>query len=132
MVLDELAEGLARHVHAAEELMARRLPGRRTAGQDCDIGVAHCRQLDGGALGEAAPVVHQDNRCGGARNHLGDAKLEAGERQGGGVEEMAGGEGPLLAYVQKRELTRRLERRLQFGRAQLLGHGRMVVGGKCL
>jgi hypothetical protein len=59
MVLDRLAECLARHVHAAEQLVAGGAPGGHAAVQDRYVGVAERGEPARRAFGEIDAVVDQ-------------------------------------------------------------------------
>jgi hypothetical protein len=52
LVLDDLAEGLARHVAAAEQLVARGSPALGAAGQHRHVAPAQAHQLGGGLVRE--------------------------------------------------------------------------------
>ena len=58
-MLDELAERLARHIDAREQLEARRGPGGNATPQRETVGVAGTNRICGRALGEAVAVVAQ-------------------------------------------------------------------------
>ena len=89
VVLDMLAERLARHVDAGEQLEAGLLPAGHAAIEDGDVGVAGARQHVGGALCQAVVVVDQHDARGVARHQSGKAQLQAAQRHVPRPEQMA-------------------------------------------
>ncbi|KAG1244885.1 hypothetical protein G6F65_021560 [Rhizopus arrhizus] len=59
LMFDDLAERLAGHVRAREQLQARALPAVRPAGQHRHVGPAQAGQLGRSLMGLGFVVVHQ-------------------------------------------------------------------------
>ena len=116
-MLDVLAERLARHVHAGEELAAERAPGVHPTGKDGDVVVAEFTQLRRRALRQAVVGVAEDDPRRPARHEPRELQLEARKRQRRGEEEMPLGEDALFADVEERELPAVLEHRGERRRA---------------
>ena len=122
LLLDQLAEGLARHVDAGIERVARRAasPARRPPGR------ARCVAKRLGtprrALGNAVAAVaqHQPHRR--VRHQRRQAQLEAAVGQRHGEEQMRLAELAVLAHVEERDLAAIREPGLQRGRIDLSGH----------
>ena len=119
VVLDVLAERLARHVDAGEQLEARLFPGRHAAVENGQIGVAGAGQHVGGALRQAVAVVDQHDARGVAWHQARKAQLQAAERHIARPQQMALREGQLLAHVDQRQLLAVGEH----GAERLGGHG---------
>ena len=106
MVLDELAEGLGRHVDAAEKLEARRAPALATAFQDGHVGIAKLGKAGKRFLRQAlAAAVEQDDRRALARDQVADDELQPRERRSAGEKRVAAVMHALLAHVEQRELA---------------------------
>src|SRR6185295_12145073 len=116
-VLDELAEGLRRHVDAAEKLAARGAPGIAAAVEHLHRRIAQRAQPLRGSGGETLAAVEHHDRRGLARHEIGDDHLEARERRRTGVERMAAVVHALLAYVEQRKLAVPREASAQVGDA---------------
>ena len=80
-MLDQLAERLARHVDAGEQLEPGGCPGAAAARHDGDIVIPHPVEFRGGALGQTlvAAVEHDDTRWF-ARHEIADHQFEARQR----------------------------------------------------
>ena len=80
-VLHELAERLAWHIDAGEELIAGGGPTPRAAGHNCDIAVAHTRQRRRGTLGEIlVTAVVNDHARALSRHQIADHQLQPRQR----------------------------------------------------
>ncbi len=104
VVLDEFAEGLARHVHAGEGHEAGQLPGGDAAIETGKVAIAGARQHRGGARGETIVVVDEhDARCL-ARHQPREAQLEPAQRDIARPQQMVLREGEFLAHIDQRQL----------------------------
>ena len=106
-VLDEFAEGLARHVDAGEQLEAGRGPGRDAAGEHVRRPCSRRERAPRRALGEAVVIVAQHDAGRAARHQPRHPQLEAAQGQRAREQKMALREGQLLAQVDEREFPRR-------------------------
>ena len=107
-VLDDLGEGLARHVHPAVDREARRRPGRHPAGQDLDIAPAAGDQPRRRALGEPAAagvIVADDDRRRSPRQQGRGHELEPAQGQARRHQQMPVVKAPLLARIDDRDLA---------------------------
>ena len=104
LVLDHLAECLARDVDAADEGVAGRGPCLDSALQHRDIAIAVLAESGRGSLGFTRSRVAHDDPGGAARHESRRQPLEPRERAAARVEEMRVVERALLAGVEQREL----------------------------
>ena len=80
-VLHELAERLAWHIDAGEELIAGGGPTPRAAGHNCNIAIAHTRQRRRGTLGEIlVTAVVNDHARALSRHQIADDQLQPRQR----------------------------------------------------
>ena len=103
--LDQLAERLARHVDALEQLVSRGPPAPNAALEEREIGVAEGRQGGCGPLrGPVAGVAEHDRRrLPGHESRC--VELQALQRRVAGEQDMAAGEGARRPDVEQRKLA---------------------------
>ena len=111
-VLDVLAERLARHVDAGEQLEAGLLPGGDAALQIRHVGVAGGGEDFGRALDQAVAVVAQHDAGVAARHQTREAQLQPAQRHRARPQQMAAREDQLLAQIDQRQLAAVGEHRL--------------------
>src|SRR6185312_3138162 len=104
VVLDEFAEGLARHVHARERDEAGFLPGGYAALEIGDVDVFGVHQDGRGALDQAVPVIDQHDARRLARHQAREVQLDAAERHRARPEQVILRIDEFLAHVDEREL----------------------------
>ena len=124
LVLDKLAEGLARDVDAFIERVAGALPSRRPAGQDVHAMVAQCLRPLGGPLGDrvlAAIAKHHPDTP--VRHEHIEAELETAVGQWYCKKEVALAELACLAHVDERDLAAVREPAFECRRIDCQGHG---------
>jgi hypothetical protein len=142
LVLHDLAERLARHVDAGEDLVARITPGFQAAFHDGEIGVAELRELGGGAVSAAGPLrilgiiaaVHQHDAGTWIGQQRQRPRLQPRERKRRGEQRMAlRRELAFLPHVEEGEDLARLQHGLDLlhreNRRQDLGLGHEALGG---
>ena len=125
LVLDQLAERLARHVDAGEQLVAGRLPADIAAVEHADIDVAGFRQHGRGALRQPVGIVDQHDPRRTAWDQPRHAQLEPAQRHRAREQQVVLRKDPLLAHVEQRELLPIEQHRAQRPRADaahLSGH----------
>ena len=122
LVLDELAERLARDVDASVERVAGALPRRRPSRQDVDVAVAYGLRPPGGALGNAVTAVAEHEPHGLVRHQRRQARLEAAIGQRHGEKQMSLAELARLAHIEQRHLAGVGEPGLQCRRIDSSGH----------
>ena len=106
LVLDQLAEGLARHVDAGIERVARALPRLRPSGQDVHVAIAQRLGPLGCPAGDrflAAIAQHEPH--GRVRHQRRQGELEAAVGQRHREEQMPFAELPDLAHVEQRDFS---------------------------
>src|SRR6185437_13516474 len=122
-MLDELAEGLARHVHAREEVEARALPSAGPAIEDVDVRVAELLEPPRGARCDAeGAVVARDDARGFPREEPRRLDLQPAERKGDREEEVRLAVLAVLAHVEERDLPPVAEPGLELLRWDRLRH----------
>ncbi len=104
LMLDEFAKGLARHIDTAEELIAGLGPGLGSPFEYGYLAVAQPSEARGCPLRQAFAAVAKHRTRGAPGDQIGDAQLEATQRQRASVQEMALPENPRFAHIQQREL----------------------------
>ena len=112
-MLDEFAEGFARHVDAGEELEACLGPACNTARERVEVRVAALRKNLSGALGQAVGVVAQHDVRAAPRHQTGESKLEPAQRHRAREQEMVLRKDQLFAQIDERQLLPIGEHRLE-------------------
>ena len=103
-MLDMLAERLAGHVDAGEQLEAGLLPSGHAAVENGEVSVTGACQHFGCALRQAVAVIDQYDACGMVRHKLGETQLQPTQRHIACPEQMAQRESQLLADIDRRDL----------------------------
>ena len=113
--LDQLAEGLARHVDVAEQLETGFAPGAQSTGEQRDVGVAQRLQLARRHRRHAFPVVVDDDGHAAPRQAPPGVELQPRGGEVGGPQRMGLGIGRFLAHVEQRDLHPREQRGADVG-----------------
>ena len=103
--LDVLAERLARHIDALEQLVTGRAPSADAALEDGRIGVAEVPEHRRGAQRGAIALVTEHDRRGPPRHQARQVDLEALEWRVAGEQDVAAGKGAGRPDVEQRELA---------------------------
>jgi len=123
IMLDDLGEGLARHVGAGKQRMAGRRPGIDPACEDMDRAIAQRHEPARRLVGDAVAVIDQHHRAGMPRHQLPDDQFEAAVRHTDREQRMPGAVLPLFADIEKRHFIAPAEP-LSDGRdIDSIGHG---------
>ena len=109
LVLDEFAEGLARHIDAGKKLEAGCLPRRARAIEDGDIGITCANKNRGRACGAAVIVVAKDDARAVAWDQARDQQLEPAQRNRARMQQMTFREDELFPDIDDGELGAVLE-----------------------
>ena len=103
--LDDLGEGLARHVGARKQLVPFSLPLRHAARDDMHGGIAEARQPPRRLFGDPVAAVDQHDPARAPRHQPADIEFEPAIRQVDGEQRVPGAVLTLLAHVEKRDLA---------------------------
>ncbi len=114
-MLDEFAEGFARHVHAGKGDQAGVLPGGDAAIEIGNVGIAGARQHGARALRQPIVVVAQHDARVLARHQARKAQFEPRQRHVARPQQMVLRKGQFLAHVDEREFAAVAEHRLDGG-----------------
>src|SRR5690606_36222370 len=105
VVMNELAEWLARDVNTGVEALAASRPSRRTACEHVDVAVAMAPHALGGDGGKTVSAVADHDARGAPRHHCRKPHLETAQRQVRSEQDMTvAGEDAFLAHVDQRDL----------------------------
>ncbi len=104
VVLDEFAEGLARHVHARKQHKPGLGPCGNAAVQIREVRVTGARQNSGRALDQAVIVVNQNNAGGEARDEPRKPDFEAAQRHRARPQQVILRERQFFAHIDQRQL----------------------------
>ena len=100
IVLDNLGERLARHVHPAVDAKAGPLPGSDAAVEDRHVRIAEVGHSLGGPLAQTTAVVTPHDAGLASRHHVVGKHLDASQRHARGHENVALAERQLLAGIE--------------------------------
>ena len=120
IVLDNLGERLARHVHAAVDAKAGALPGGDAAVKDRHVRIAEVGHPLGGPLAQASAVVAPHNACLASRHHVVGQHLDAPQRHARGHQDVPLPERLLLAGIEEGDFEPVVQRRLEGPRVDAL------------
>jgi hypothetical protein len=104
-MLNELAERLAWHIDARENVETRCRPSVDAALENRHVGIAVAGKDRRGAFGSAVMVVAQHDARRTARHQPGEFQLEPAQRYGARQKQMALRKDQLFANIDKRQLT---------------------------
>jgi len=103
-MLDELAEGLARDVHAGEHLKSRVAPARQPVVKNADVGIPRRKQNAGGALSQAVAFVAQHDAGVAPRHQAPEFELQAAQWNRTREQQMSARKDQLFPHIDEREL----------------------------
>ena len=129
-MLDDLGESFARHVYAAVNAIAGRLPGGDATVQDRYVLIAQAVHPLCGAHRRAVAIVAPHHARGPPRHQGVDQQFETAQRHAGRHQQMTPAKDSFLARIQQRDLAAVMHLSLQFARIDvldLLAHRRLLA-----
>ena len=103
--LDDLGEGLARHVGARKQRIPGRFPGRHAALQDMQRASSRARQPARRPVGDPVAIVDQHDPARAPRHQTANLHFEPAIRQVDREQRVPGAVLTLLADIEKRDLA---------------------------